>query len=92
MVAQSTIAGDRKDVKETMAATDNEKMTEKANSKDDASKEDQKFGQKTSKYAGVETPIAEDDDDEKAAKNLVGKALGEAGKDDAAKTSGKAVG
>ena len=52
-----------------MAATEDEKTTEKANAKDDASKEDQKFGQKAKKYAGVETPLAEDDD-AKTEKNL----------------------
>ena len=91
MVAQSTTAGDQSDENKAMAATENEKAIEKVNAKDDASKEDQKFGQKAKKYAGVETPIAEDaddDDDEKTAKNLW-KALGKAGTDDAAKTSGK---
>jgi len=91
MVAQSTAAGDKKAVKEDMAATEHEKTTEKANAKDDALKEDQKIGQKATKDAGVETPVSEDDDDKKGAKNL-GKALVEAGKDDAEKTSGKAVG
>ena len=57
MAAQSSTAGDQSDENKAMAATENEKTTEKAKAKDDDSKVDQKIGQKATTDAGVETPV-----------------------------------
>ena len=49
MVAQSTTAGDQSDENKATVTTENEKTTEKAKAKDDASKEDQRSGKKLRK-------------------------------------------
>ena len=53
-----------------MAATEDEKTTQKTNAKDDDSRKEQNFGQKATKRSGIETPVSEDDDDKRTAKNL----------------------
>ena len=88
MSSQSTTEGNQKK-DENMAmkdeATGDEKTIQKAKAEDDDCKKEQKIGQKAMTYAGIETPVLEDDDDK-----FLAKTSGKAGKDDAAKTSGKA--
>ena len=73
-----------------MAATEDDKTTQKAKAKDDDSKKEQKIGQKATTNAGIEIPV--EDDDDKVLVKTFGKPTGKAGKDDAAKTSGKTFG
>ena len=53
-----------------MAATENEKTTQKAKAKDVDSRNDLNIAQKATRNTGIETPVSEDDDDKKKAKNL----------------------